>query len=356
MDNPRATGGILSDPDYRDAIATNAVLAAAIDTMLADAALPESFKIDIENLKVLDQNKIPACVSHGWALVMKYWWWKKTGEIVDFSPRFLDIMSSEDWIPLDGGRAPRTVCKVSMNIGCCTTALLPNDTEGLSIAEYRNKNVITQAMLDEAKKYRIPGYIKIPDEKIEDFRKATKLYGLVSALFAISDAFWVPSWNSNDIDPLRTKQSTSNHQMVVYGWDGAMNLLRNSWSALWNKQGNATYNAKQWLDFIYEGWAIATIPEDTAAFLKSLPKPYEFTYRWNRNLTLGETSEDVKFAQIAFMILGYLKPITPDELGIFGPKTAKANMLFQAASKITPTAPNNIGPKTRAALNTRFGL
>ena len=63
----------------------------------------------------------------------------------------------------------------------------------------------------------------------------------------------------------------------------------------------------------------------------------------------------MKFAQIAFMILGLLAPIPAEELGIFGPKTAAANAKYQQAHRIS-LAPNHIGPQTRTALNSQFSI
>jgi len=348
------TGALLSEPDYRDRMAASLVYDSLTDAFAA-GELPQAFKTDIDNLGVLSQQQTPSCVSHAWVLVMKYYWWKKTGELVDFSPRFLDILSDQPWIPRDGGRVPRDVCKISAKIGCCTTKLLPNDTS-LSIAAYRNPVVITQEMRDEAAKYRIPGYIRVPDDSVSDFRKIIIRLGLVSGLFAISDAFWKPSRLEKDINPLRPKASTSNHQMVVYGWSGIYNQLRNSWNYNWNRKGDGDYHAKDWLSYIYEGWAIASIPEDLKTFLSDLPSPANFHYQWERDLKIGDINEDVKFMQIAYMILGIMKPVAPDELGIFGPKTAQANLAYQARKKIVPAAPNNFGPKTRAALNAEFKL
>jgi len=350
----RATGGIPSPTDYRDLLAARTVF----DELVAAApTLPESFKTEIDNLgEVLDQNKINACVSHAWVLVMKYWWWKKTGELVDFSPRFLDILSSETWIPVDGGRVPRTVCKMSALYGCCTTKLLPNDTAGLTHAQYRNKNVLTQEMYLEAKKYRIPGYVRVPDDRESDFRTAVYQFGLVSGLFGISDAFWKPSWSAKDILPLKPKDSSSNHQMVVRGWSGVLNTLRNSWSKLWADKGDGTYNAKSWLPLIYEGWTIATLPADIKAWLSSLPPQKDFAYQWQKNLSRGDYNDDVKFAQVALMILGMMEPVLPEDLGHYGPKTSKAVLKYQSARRIFPTAPDNIGPKTRAALNKDFAV
>lgn len=353
MEN-RATGSIPSPADYRDLLAARSVF----DALAAVApTLPESFKIEIKQLgEVLDQNKINACVSHAWALVMKYWWWKTTGEIVNFSPRFLDILSNETWIPIDGGRVPRTVCKVSAVYGCCTTKLLPNDTENLTHAQYRDKSVITQAMYDEAKKYRIPGYVRVPDDTKNDFRTAVHQFGLVSGLFAISDAFWKPSWDAKDILPLKAQASSSNHQMVVFGWESVLNVLRNSWSKFWANNGNGSYDPQAWLPFVYEGWAIATIPTDVKTWLSSLPPQKDFAYQWQKNMSRGDYNDDVKFAQVALMILGYLEPVDPWDLGHYGPKTEKGVLKYQTARGIYPPAPDSIGPKTRAALNKDFAL
>lgn len=346
-------GAIPSDPDYRDEIATNSVYSELLADIASDQ-LPIALKTEISQFGVhLDQNKISACVSHAWVILMKYYWWKKEGTIIDFSPRFLDILSSEPWIPIDGGRVPRTVCKVSASVGCCTTALLPNNTDTLTHAEYRDPNVITQAMRDEAARYKIPGYVRVPDNVISDFRVAIQRFGLVSGLFAISDAFWLPSWNKTDINPLRAEIPSSNHQMVVKGWDGDYNTVHNSWSDDWNDDGDGIYKASTWLKYIFEGWSIATIPQNLKEFMSNLPSPDNFHYQWNRTLIAGNSTpdEDVKMAQVFFMIHGFMAAVEPDELGYFGPKTQKAVLRYQKYKKISPTASYSIGPKTRAAMN-----
>ena len=347
MDNEkRNLGAIVSPPDYRDQLASFAAAAPVID-------LPPNFETKLG--PVMDQNKIPACVSHSVVDVMKLYWFKKTGKWIDFSPRFLDILSAEDWIPLDGGRVPRTVFKLAATVGCCTTALLPNDTEGLSIAEYRNKNVITQAMRDEAKKYKIPGYVRVSID-FDKLRQGMYFYDAVSILFAVGEEMYIPSWQPKDTVPLRTPQKvTSGHQMTGKGWEGPVyNLLRNEWSTAWGDKGETKFDGNAWRPYIYEGWAVAEIPEDVSSFLKALPSPSDFHYTWNTNLARGQFSEDIKFAQIAFMILGHLKDVKAEDLGHYGPKTEAAVLAFQQSQRIYPTAPGSIGPKTRAALNKLF--
>lgn len=349
------TGAIPSGPDYRDGVA-----ASVASPIAAATALPAIFQTKIDQLKVLDQNQIPSCVSHAFAVVMMYWWWKTHNEIVEFSPRFLDILSSQPWIALDGGRVPRDVCKVAAQYGCATVKTLPNDTVTFTIGQYRNKASISPAAYAEALTYRIPGYVRISDATVNDFRNGIQKFDLVSGLFEISDALWTPSYSPADIDPLRAKTATSGHQMVVYGWNGVLNMLRNSWGTQWNRGGNGTYNPAIWQDYTIEGWAIASIPADSQTLLAQLPKPEDFHYQWNRNLAAGNTApdDDVKFAQIALMILGLLAPVSPDQLGYFGPRTSKGVLAYQTLKKI-PIASRNgnaIGPLTRGFLNKDFAL
>lgn len=346
--NPKInTGGIVSSPDYRDKIA-----ALAVASMPSYIQLPPVLNTQLG--PVLMQNQIPACVSHSVVDVLKLYWFKKNGTWIDFSPRFLDILSAEADIPLDGGRRPRTVFKIALNQGCCTNATLQNDTN-LSIAQYRDKNAISQAAYTEALKYKIPGFISI-DLSFTGFRTALYLYGAVSALFAVGEQMYIPSWLPKDTDPLRTPNPvTSGHQMTPKGWSSpTLNLLRNEWSEAWGNKGETEYDPTAWSPFIYEAWTPAEIPPNIVDFMKALPSPANFHYQWNTDLKIGDVNDDVKFLQIALMILGFLKPINPEDLGHYGPRTAVAVMAYQQSKGINPTAPNNVGPKTRSALNKQF--
>src|SRR5919112_594409 len=133
MTEPLIGGALESKTDYRDGIA-------ALSAVSPKEFLPLSFQTDFSKFPVMMQAKQPACVSHEWAAFMQLWWYREHGEIVDFSPRFLDILSSEPDIPWDGGRRPRTVAKISATFGCATTKTVPNDTS-LPLAAYRNRNV-----------------------------------------------------------------------------------------------------------------------------------------------------------------------------------------------------------------------
>lgn len=344
-------GALPSPRDYRDGY----VASIAADTKPSILSVIFSYLLPFyTNLStVLDQNKTPSCVSHSVVYLMKLYWFFKTGKWIDFSPRFLDILSAEDWIPLEGGRVPRTVLKKASQYGCCTNATLLNDTENLTIAQYRDLGAISPEAYAEALKYRIPGFIRIPID-FNAMRNAVKIFGAVSSTFMIGQELWTPSWQPRDTNPMRTPATVvSGHQMTTVGWSGVLNRIRNQWSTLWGSNGESTYDFAKWKPFITESWVIAEVPTDIVNFLKTLPSPNNFSYTWNTDMKQGQTSDDIKYLQVALMILGDLPPIPPDSLGIYGPRTAAAVYKFQSEHGINPVS-YSVGPKTRASLNGIF--
>lgn len=347
---PKATGALFSPHDYRDGLA-----AAAAVAELATMQLPPAYQTQLD--APLMQNQIPACVAHDAVDNLKVYWYRKTGKWINFSPRFLDIMAKRfDGIDrATGGTYPRLVFKIMAQYGCATDDVLPNDTT-LPVLAYRDDSLVTAAVLANAAQYKTPGYISVPLDK-QSTRAAIFLYGIISALLSIGSEFWLPSWADKDIDPLRTPATiVSGHQLGPKGWvSDTLNTLRNEWSAAWGNNGEANYDPVAWAPFVAEQWAIAEIPADVADFLKTLPAPAAFHHSWDANMAIGDFSDDVRFLQIALMITGFLAPLTADEFGHYGPKTAAAVGKYQIAHRIGPV-PNSAGPQTRAALNTEFTL
>lgn len=358
MEHPNP-GGIPSPYDYRQ----------ITDEHVAGSAspLPASFKTDLNKFGVFDQNQIPACVSHAVAKLMTLWWFQKTGETVEFSPHFLDILSWEPGLGLNDGRRPTTVMKVAKNIGCCTTALLPNDTT-IPVATYRDGTVITQEMRDEAAKYKIPGFIFITLTQ-EAIRRAILTYGGVALLFMIGKEFWTDvngnvTYDPVKLDPLRIPQVViSGHQLVGNGWDDAtLDRLFNSWGEAWNQRGEGTYKNADWSQFITEALAIAEVPQDIKDLLVQLPKRSDFNHYFGTDLELGSTNvEEVKNLQIALMMEGHLPILLQSEFGAYGPKTRAAVLAFQLKNGISLSwvelhvyAGQYFGPKTRVAMNKIF--
>jgi hypothetical protein len=108
----------------------------------------------MSKLPVFNQRKIPACVAHATVTMMQIQWYQHTGKMINFSPRFLDILSWTPDLDLYAGRDMSVVMNLAAQVGCCTEDLLPNDT-ALPIEVYRDKSIITKAMMREANNYKL---------------------------------------------------------------------------------------------------------------------------------------------------------------------------------------------------------
>lgn len=344
-------GAIESPRDYRDDIVAAAMAAEAVIPI----SLPTKFREEMGT--VLHQQQTPSCVAHSVTLEIRKYWHDQTGKWIDFSPRFLDVLAKQfDGVDINGGTYPRLVWSLAAKYGCATTKTVPNDTS-LPIVQYRNPAVLTQEAYEEAAKYKIPGYVAIKKTP-QAMREAVFFYGSISALFRVGNELWTPSWAPKHTDPLRTPATVeSGHQMNPIGWENSQfAYLRNSWGTLWANKGETRYDDKKWDQYIVEAWAVADIPKDLKQYLANLPKPADFHYSFDVNLKRGDVGEGVKALQIAYMILGFMAPVEPADLGIFGPKTSEANKKFQQSVGISPLAPDNVGPKTRDALKKKFAV
>ncbi len=346
-----AHGAIESPPDYRSDIAS-----ATFQVYSAPSALPSFEYANMARYPVLMQALEPACVSNWLALAMQDYWFRKTGNIINFSPRFLDaLMKTYDGLGMNDGAYPIVALKAAVKYGCATTDDCPNDTS-LPVAEYRDPAVLTPQARQNALQWRIPGFIKVSTD-IDSIRAHIAAFGVVGTLKNIGSEWWNPSWKDADIDPIRTPaEIVGGHMTSDFGWSGFYNKLRNSWSDQWADRGNARYDFAAWSHFIREAWVIAEIPDDVRSLLATLPAPQDFHYRWDADMAFGGApSDDVKFAQIFLMIQGYMAPPPADQLGVFGPKTAAAVLSFQQANGV-PTSGlggTRIGPLTRAAMNAK---
>lgn len=357
MEFPTENFGAVPSPfDYRDEYASAAAIAAA-------TAAPVS--IDLTKLPVLMQGQRPACVAHAAATLMMAYHYLKTGEIVRFSPRFIDAyMKTFDGLGPDGsGAYPRFSFKTLAKVGCATEAMLPNDVS-LSDEAYRDPSILTDAVMLEAARYKIPGYVSIKLDG-DSARHGMSAFGPLSILLQIGREWYTApdgttSYDPAKIMPLRPPAAIiSGHEIVRHvSADPDLDTIRNSWSASWGFEGDGTLHPSQWAPFLVEQWAIAEIPADISALLASLPAPADFHYQWTRTLVAGNTvpDDDVRYAQIALMILGFLGPVPADELGFFGPKTEAAVLKYQQSKRIATPAPFSIGPLTRGFLNKDFAV
>lgn len=315
-------------------LGTGAILTLDVrDYPYATAAIPEvlptSYKTDSSMFPVLMQAQRSSCVSHWAAKALQLYWWKKAGKIIDFSPRFLHVYTAPGMSDSDG-RDPRVVANTMVKIGCCTTALLPNDVT-LNDHDY-SRATITQAMLDEAKQYTIPAYSFVnPDQY--SIRHAIYHKGTVGLMFQVGNEWYTPSWLPQDINPLRPPHPvTSQHEVTGEHWDGALEGILNSWSSAWDEGGYGEYNLNN-----YAPLQVICIDDYTVDFN---PIPYA-QFKFNKDMAYGQTNPD---------ILQLQKRLGVIQTGYFGMLTRAAVIKYQQAHSIVP-AVGYCGILTRTSLN-----
>lgn len=352
--------------DYRTHIVSNAI----VPIQQTIPTLPSALQTDFQELGISNQMREPSCVSHSIVYLLKLYFFLKTGKIIDFSPRFLDIISGlkkyngyADF-GLNDGRDPLTVLKLAQKYGCATQATLPNDTT-LSINQYRDPSTITESVIAEASQYKIPGYVSIPLNR-EAIRQAIVTYGAVSILFRVGQELWTDrngniTYSQALIDPLRTpKTIIAGHQMTGSGYNALFEHLVNSWGISWAEQGEADYNWDDWEPYILEAWVIADVPGEILKTVQGLPQPGEFVHNFTTKLNYGMSGDEVKSLQIALNLDGEFT--YPEITGYYGLVTAMAVSAFQYKYKLAPSATLNsirginsvVGPATLKQLNILF--
>lgn len=315
--NPLLGTGAIHVVDYRDYkyLASGAV----------PETLPVTYKTDTSMFPVLMQGQRPSCVSHAWVRLLQLYWWKKTGRVIHFSPRFLHAVTSQGMGDADG-RDPRVVGDAVVNIGCCTTDLLPNDIT-LNDHDY-TRVTITQAMLDEAGQYKIPAY-SFPNTDQYSIRHAIYHKGAVGLMFKVGDEWYTPSWLPTDINPLRAPViPLSQHEVTGEHWGISLEGLENSWSDAWDEGGFAEYDILK-----YQPLQVICIDDPAVDFN---PIAFQFT----KNLWFGQSNNDVLQLQ---------KRLQVRQTGFFGPLTFSAVRAYQTLKGLSPTG--FCGPLTRASLN-----
>jgi hypothetical protein len=304
---------------------------------------------EIHTFPIWYQRSIGACVGHSLAKCAQNYWFKKTGQVINFSSRFLYAMAKCQDGFAGEGTYPRLVAKILTDYGCATEATCPNDTT-LSHETYvyqRQIENIPSYVFDEAKKYKVGGFAFVPLTEYE-IKKAIYHTGAVSVLVRVGEEWWTPSWNKIDIDPLRIpRKIVSGHQIVLTGWSPSLyKTVLNSWSVQWADKGFNRLIWQDYLPYINEAIVLTDIPQDIIDDAKNTK------FIFTRDLHYGDKNEDVKQLQKR---LGF----TPTyQTSYYGDITREAVIKFQDDNHIPITwfqrhrkLSSVVGPKTREVLN-----
>lgn len=360
---PLSFGALTSPHDYR----TPPVSAvAAMPTVV-----PDSYFVDVMGLPIWNQKAIGSCVGHGGAKNKQAQDYKETHNVGNHSPRFLyAICKAWDGYPGEG-TWPHLVMKALKEYGCATEKTVPNNSD-LPHEEYvyqRNINNIPKEAFVEAEPFKIEGYAYVEYWDELKFKQAIMKCAGVILTVQVGQEWWTDangfgSWAAKDILPLRAiKTVTGQHLIYVYGWDTVAGRTRyhfiNSWSEAWADMGKGNFFYDTYRPHMVEAYGSVDLPNDWKEHLKELPKPQEFKHYFGRQISQGETSEEVKALQIALKIdgvfpagqiaTGYYGSITRKAVRDFCAKYAVANWL-----ELRVVDGRYVGPKTRAKLNQLF--
>lgn len=349
------SGGIPSPFDYRNV--PNEMVASSVP-------LPEDFRLDVNPFPVWNQKKNGSCVGHALAKLAQIYFYKKTGRVINFSPRFLYAMAKAQDGFAGEGTYPSLVAKIMKNVGCATEETCPNDSD-LPHEEYvyhRDINQIPEAAKLEAAQYRIPGYAFVNVSNPEDIKRAIFDGAAIAGLYRIGKEWWSDeqgsTWDPNRILPLKPPaQIVSGHEVVLYGWtDNNFHDLLNSWSIDWAQNGKGYLDYSKYKPFFNEAIVIRELPPPVIEEVQKLPVKPKYTFK--RNLSFGETHPDIVLLQWVLKYEGLFPAATPST-GYYGEITRKAVLAFQMKYKIAPwtwlTSRGRYAHEaTRAKLNTLY--
>jgi peptidoglycan hydrolase-like protein with peptidoglycan-binding domain len=189
-------------------------------------------------------------------------------------------------------------------------------------------------MLDEAKQYTIPAYSFVnPDQY--SIRHAIFHKGAVGLMFQVGNEWYTPSWQPQDINPLRPPHPvTSQHEVAGEHWADALEGIENSWSERWNEGGYGEYNLSN-----YAPLQVICIDDYTVDFN---PHTTPAQFKFARDMWYGQTNPDIKQLQIRLGVI--------PQSGYFGVLTRAAVINYQLGKGIKP-AVGYAGPLTRNSLN-----
>lgn len=258
------TGYIGPLPDPRNFVAE------AVQPEMVSTPIPASYVTDITPFKtpqtVFMQGQQPSCVAHAVTWAIQYYFWKKTGQVVKLSPRFLyALCKTNDGIPTQEGTYLLTALKLAQKYGVCEDKYFPNNVS-LMKDVYKDATQIPQAAYDNALKYKIGTYAFLSDTSLQGLNRAIFQNGIVLIGMRIGQEWWTAvsgqtSWAPQDILPLRPpKVVVSGHAIALYAY-GTFSYLMNWWSYAWGYQGHGWFGAND-LPTVYEAAIITGLAID----------------------------------------------------------------------------------------------
>lgn len=331
---PFALGADPSPEDPRTIKSTDLALALAV---------PPFHKKDYAGFPHKDQMRVGICTAAAVSAAAEKFFgdpnWRGSMEwLYKIGKMFIDGNTTE-------GSSAFTMLKAAQKYGIPSESKFPSNCNR-SYTEFMQNLNITQAMLDDAAKHKIPGYASVPmnvDALVQAIYASRS--GLVTRM-TVGNEWWTDSagnWTNDPakLQPLRApKVIISGHLIVQNGYELGTNdvkfIDRNSWGDNWCDKGDIYFYFKNLIGYFTEAWTIVG------------------RVLFANDLRMGTIHADVKRLQEFLNTHGF--PVAPagngspgNETTYFGLLTFNALKKFQAANGIPNTG--YFGPLTRAKVN-----
>lgn len=304
-------------------------------------APPPVFEIDYSGHRHKNQMKVGICTA---------------ACVTTLAERFFNdgVPLSMEWlykmgkVLIDGalyeGSSIFTMLKTAQKYGIPSEAKFPSNCNR-PYSEFIQDVTITQEMLDDAAKHKIPGYAQVPVDPASLMQAIYASKCGIATREDVGNELWTDvngNW-TNDASKLepwrRTINIISGHAIGMTQYDATGDFKgkkRNSWGDDWCNKGDIEFYLKTRAPFFTEAWTII----DKVLFTK--------------DLRMGQTSDDVQRLQVFLNTHGFkvsdTGPGSPgQETNYFGLKTFNTLKSFQAANGIPATG--YLGPITRAKVN-----
>lgn len=289
------------------------------------SGLPAKYKTDISMIAGKNQLALGTCVEQTEAFVRSYYWYKKTGLIVQFSARSLAIAVKQiDGDPQDQGTSPIYGAKAITTAGIAPDSVVIDDNT-LPWNEYIT--TLTPDQQAEMKKYVLANYAFVTPDQIS-LQQAIFQNGLVTVTSAV-DSNWFSGNIGAVTDPI------GEHRTVLFGYDESGFYGRNSWGDAWEGKssnpevvlgpGEFYLPWSEYSNNIFDAQVYTEVPAGVLA--------------QTQVLRVGSYG-------VAVVALQNALGIKAD--GIYGQMTKAAVITFQRANGLTPDG--IAGPITQAAL------
>lgn len=260
------------------------------------------------------------------------------------------------------GSSDKTMLEQWRTEGVARKSLVPDDDTHKPYSVYIQGNIPPEAIADRAN-HKIAGYVKVSVDP-QSIMKALSISTTgVIVMIRVGDNFYRPSWNKDDLQPLRAPSSiTSAHSIKIISMemvgDDYKCVFRNTWgdkdnpvydgAPVWCDNGDIYFMWNTQAPYIVEAWTVTDVAPQTV-----------FKHSFTTPISFGQTSSEVTSLQRV------LKQYQDDRqlvTGFFGPMTAKNVLAFQMNHNVDPLDELNrlggryVGVKTISALNKVQGL